>query len=191
MIVAVVPIKRLSEAKGRLSAHLSPLERQRLVLRLAARAVEALRDSGVAARIAVTTPEPQVAARLGAEYLPDTGGLNASVRSAMRWAESAGAKGLLVLPGDLPGVTGEDIAVMVEDRSGLTIAPTHDGGTGALFLAPPACIPPQFGVASYARHLLSACERGVPVREIDRDGLRFDLDTIEDIDRLGGLLQAG
>jgi 2-phospho-L-lactate guanylyltransferase len=190
VIAAVVPLKRLSEAKSRLSRDIEPVERERLMLAMARHVVSALRDSPSIDIIAVSTPNEETALALGATYLPDAGGLNESLMVAQSWAQEIGAEGLLILPADLPLVGPADIESVVTGPSGISIASTHDGGTGALFLTPPACIPPEFGESSYARHILSARERAVPVREVDRDGLRFDLDTLDDLRHFARMLRA-
>ncbi len=190
MIVAVVPVKALQSAKSRLAPYLGERERERLVLTMAGRAVNAIRETGLVAEIRVATPQARVAESLNARLHPDAGSLNGTVRSAAGWARCRGARGLLILPCDLPSVTKDDITAMLTHGSGVTIAPTHDGGTGALYLAPPQSIPPGFGDGSFARHVLSARERGVPVHEIDREGLRNDLDTIEDLQRFSHLVRA-
>lgn len=191
MIVAVVPVKALGTAKSRLSAYLAAWERERLVISMAKRAVNAIRETGLVGEIRVATPDDRVATALNADPLADAGSLNETVCAAARWAQEHCASGLLVLPCDLPSVTKSDVTAMVIQGTGVTIAPTHDGGTGALYLAPPRSIPPEFGIGSYARHILSARERGVPVHEVDREGLRHDLDTIEDLQRFSHLLRAG
>lgn len=191
MIVAVVPVKGLASAKSRLSPHLPGTERERLVLQMASRAVTAIRQAGMVQAVAVATPDAGMVAQLEAHHLPDAGSLNETLRASADWARVQGAAGMLILPCDLPLVSAADIVSMLTQGSGVTIAPTHDGGTGALYLAPPRCIVPEFGEASYARHVLAARERGVPVHEIEREGLRFDLDTAADLQRFGGVLRAG
>jgi 2-phospho-L-lactate guanylyltransferase len=191
MIVAVVPVKELRAAKSRLSAYVTDPERERLVVTMAARAVNTIRETGLVAEVRVATPDPRVAAALNAGHIADAGSLNATIRATARWAQSRCASGLLILPGDLPTVTTSDVTAMVVQGSGVTIASTHDGGTGALYLAPPRSIPPEFGEGSYARHILSARQRGVLVHEVDRPGLRHDVDTIEDLRRFSHLLRAG
>jgi 2-phospho-L-lactate/phosphoenolpyruvate guanylyltransferase len=191
MIAAVMPIKGLRLAKSRLASHLSPREREALVLRLADRGLAAIRKTGLAGSIAIVTPDRGTAAALHSEHLPDAGDLNSSLRSAPIWAQRREAEGVLILPGDLPMVTPDDVATVLTQGCGVTIASTHDGGTGALYLAPPQAIAPEFGEGSYARHVLSARERGVPVHEVERPGLHYDLDTVEDLRRFDDLLRAG
>jgi 2-phospho-L-lactate guanylyltransferase len=191
MNVAVVPIKRLDMAKSRLAPYLPRSEREALVLRLASRAVTAIRESGLVETVAVVTPDPATAAALGTEHLPDTDGLNPSLKLAASWALDLAAAGLLILPCDLPMVASSDVETMLSQGPGVTIAATHDGGTGALYVAPPLSIHPQFGEGSFLRHLLAARKQSVPVHEVESDGLRYDLDTVDDLRRFGDLLRAG
>jgi 2-phospho-L-lactate guanylyltransferase len=188
MKVAVVPVKHLRAAKSRLSSVLPPGERESLVLALASHVLQAIRETGLVTMVAVATPDRATALALKAEYLPDAGSLNRTLWLAGRWAERTGASGLLILPCDLPLVTAPDVADVLGHGPGITIAPTRDGGTGALYLAPPRSIQPRFGRNSYARHILAAREAGVPVHEVERPGFRHDLDTSEDLKRFPDFL---
>src|SRR5437868_4520967 len=98
MIVAAIPVKRLSQAKSRLASRLSDVERSTLVLTLLQQTIAALRESGGMGRIAVATAEPELGERLGVESLPDRGGLNSTLLGAARWARRAGAGSLLIVP---------------------------------------------------------------------------------------------
>lgn len=191
MIVGVIPLKRLDDAKGRLAPFLPPEERVKLVLALAERAVDAMQTSGVVDRIAIVSPEPHLAERWQVESLPDPGDLNGAIARGAAWARSQGARGMLVLPADLPEVQAADVLALVEGTEAVVVAPTHDGGTGALFLSPPDAIPPAFGPDSARRHLQSAGERGLRARELSRAGLAFDLDTREDLARMAVLESQG
>jgi len=185
MIAVVIPVKRLTEGKSRLAARLSPTERAELITDLVRRAVDALHESGIIERIALATPEVALAQSLKVDALPDGGSLNAALRGAVAWATEMDAAGLLILPGDLPLVRGEDVRAIVAtlpDPPAISIAPTRDGGTGALLLSPPTVIPPSFGAASFERHLQLAHDCGVRVSSVMRTALSFELDTVEDLD---------
>ncbi len=187
MIAAVIPVKRLAEGKSRLAARLSPTERAELMTDLVRRAVEALRQSGIVERIALATAEVALAQSLEVEALADGDSLNAALHGAVGWATEMGAAGLLILPGDLPLVRGEDVRAMAEalpDPPAISIAPTRDGGTGAVLMAPPAVIPPSFGPASFERHLQLARHRQARVSCVMRIALSFELDTVDDLDSL-------
>lgn len=64
------------------------------------------------------------------------------------------------------------------------IAPDEAGvGTNALYVRPPDLISFEYGEASCPRHLAQARARGARVDRVDRPGLRFDLDTPDDLER--------
>ena len=64
------------------------------------------------------------------------------------------------------------------------IAPDEAGaGTNALYVRPPDLLSFDYGGASCRRHLAQARARGARVDRIDRPGLRFDLDTPDDLER--------
>ena len=188
MIVAVTPVKRLSQAKSRLSALLSPEERAGLVTAMLRRTVALLQAVDAIDRIAVATEERQLVDSLDlVDWLPDMGGLNPSLAHAATWATDLGAQSMLVLPCDLPLLQGSDIRAFLNSSRtypGVSIAPTEDGGTGAILLSPPQVLEPAFGNDSFRRHREEARAKGVSVRTVVRHGFLRDLDTTEDLEYL-------
>ena len=66
----------------------------------------------------------------------------------------------------------------------LRIAPDEAGiGTNAIYVRPPDLLAFEYGEGSCLRHVERARARGARVDRIDRPGLRFDLDTPEDLER--------
>ena len=188
MIVAAIPVKKLTEAKSRLSIRLSSQQRVSLVLTLLERTVEAVRGCGMVTRIALATPEPALADRLQTELISDPGSLNGALQNAASWALRASATQLLILPGDLPLISPASVRALIESGSeapSITIAATRDGGTGALLLAPPNVVPPVFGHLSFQHHLELARRRAVAVTTPSIDAFTHDLDTVEDLEALG------
>jgi len=186
VIVAAVPVKRLSQAKSRLAGVLSREERESLVVYLLERTVAALRESGAVDRIALVTAEADLAARLSVEWLPDAGSLNGSLRAAAVCASNAGAGGLLIIPADLAFLRPDDVAHVVHARSangGVVLAPAEDGGTAALFLTPPDVLPPSFGAHSARLHEVLARGRSLNLRMVSTPTLCFDLDEEADYQR--------
>lgn len=187
MIVAAVPVKSLAEAKSRLAEHLTTDERRDLVVCLLRQTIAAIQQSGVVDQIAVVTPQPNLAAGLAVDVLPDAGSLNGSLSTAVQWALSLGAAKLLIVPVDLPHITSEAVRELIETDAplyGIAIVSTMDGGTGALLLTPPNIIPPAFGPGSFARHLMLARLEGVRAEQVDSPAFALDLDTPEDLHRL-------
>jgi 2-phospho-L-lactate guanylyltransferase len=185
MIAAVIPIKRLRDAKSRLADGLSARERANLVRTLLGRTLSIVRASGLVSRVALVTPEESLAGDMGVQVLPDGADLNSGLKAAAAWSIGVGARSLLILPGDLPLLQPNDLHALLSARApGISVAQTPDGGTGALFLAPPDCIEPAFGSGSFNRHVELAQKAGIPVRIVQREGLTFDLDTSADLERL-------
>lgn len=185
MIAAVIPVKRLSEAKSRLASRLSAAERLTLVTGLLARSVAVLQEVRAIERIALATEERTlVEGWSGVEWLPDRGGLNATLAHAVSWARTVPADSLLILPSDLPLLCAHDVRALLAAAPtgpGITIAPTRDGGTGALLLTPPNVIVPAFGPESFTRHRDAARAAGVGVSTVARHGLAQELDTPDDL----------
>jgi 2-phospho-L-lactate guanylyltransferase len=185
----IVPHRGLAAAKTRLAPVLDDAEREALARRLLERV---LRVAHVACGdVVVITPsealEPLVSAA-GARLVVQRGmGLNAGLEQARRDALLDGVDSLLVLHGDLPNLGMDDIAALVAavpQPAGVAIAPDRTGsGTNALALRPPDAIGFRFGVGSYAAHRAEAEAAGVPLVEVRRPGLAFDLDTPDDLAR--------
>jgi 2-phospho-L-lactate guanylyltransferase len=188
MIVAVIPVKRLSGAKSRLSSRLTLEERATLVTTLVRRTVGVLKQVDAIGRIGVATEERELVESLGeVDWLPDLGGLNASLAHAASWATGVDARSMLVVPCDLPLLEPSDIRVLLDSsrtEPGLAIAPTQDGGTGALLLSPPQVLPPLFGLDSFRRHEYEAQSRNIPVYPVFRRGFSHEVDTVEDLEYL-------
>ncbi len=201
-IIALVPVKPLESAKGRLAARLSPVQRRQLVRTMLADVLGALQPVSLIAQKMVVTADAEVAAHAracGADVITETQarGLNAGVTHGIREVVQAGATHVLVLPADLPFATPDEITRLVtagmdSGRPGLTMVPAADGdGTNALLIAPPAAITPAFGPGSFLAHLAQALARRIDVRVLHLAGLALDIDRPHDLTRLAGLPRYG
>src|SRR5947209_10159284 len=113
MIAALIPVKRLTEAKSRLAGVLPEAERLALVLTLLGRTLEAVRGGGIE-HVAVTTPDRALADRFRTAWVPDAGSWNASLQAGVYWSRSHGAIALLIIPPDLPLLPAGDIRAMLD-----------------------------------------------------------------------------
>jgi 2-phospho-L-lactate guanylyltransferase len=184
VIVAVVPLKALVDAKSRLAPHLDREARGRVMRVLLERTVGMLRHCASIEAIALATSEEQLAHELGTVVINDPGSLNGALTNGVRWARSIGAQQLLILPADLPRVEVDDVQALIDAAPrapAIAIARTRDGGTGGLLLTPPDAIPLRFGPDSFQRHLLEASTVMIEAIVVARDGLSRDLDTIADL----------
>jgi 2-phospho-L-lactate guanylyltransferase len=190
MRAALVPVKRLHAAKSRLLPLLGRAALERLTLAMLEDVLAALRAAPDLDRVAVVTEDPAVAeaARAaGAEaLLRRDAGLNPSLDAAAAVLAAEGARALLVVLGDVPGIAPGDVARLFAELAGLggrgaVIAPARDGGTAALLRAPHDVIPSRFGPLSAAAHRALAREAGVPLAELALPDLALDLDRPEDV----------
>ncbi len=186
MIVAAVPVKRLTHGKSRLESVLSPSEREDLVRHLVSRTVHALQVSGAFDRVALISDERALASELGVDVIPDGPSLNDALSGGIEWALAVGARSLVITVADLPNIRPSHIELLLHARTegpGVVLARTQDGGTAALVLTPPNVISPSFGPQSGARHAEAAVRSGISLREVSDEDLSVDLDTVADFER--------
>jgi 2-phospho-L-lactate guanylyltransferase len=192
MNAALVPVKRLAAGKSRLLPEFARDQLHALSLAMLGDVIEALSATPSLDRIAVVTPDAEVAATAraaGALALlrPDPG-LNPALDAG---AEDLGLEGdepLLVVLGDVAGARPEDLEALFETLRelggrGVVLAPSADGGTSALLRAPADAIPSRFGPQSAKAHREAAAEAGLPFRELPLASLEVDLDQPEDVAR--------
>ncbi len=212
-VVAVVPVRTLRGGKTRLAGELTPEAREALTRQMLRSVVGAARDSGSVGAVVVVSPDPAVLAlartlgpgvvALAQGPLPAGGvgpevGLNAAMTEARRWAVRHAAAAMLVLFGDLPLLTADDVRNVVRRDAPVVLAPDRHGtGTNALLLrlgelagtdAVAAPFRFSFGTGSYARHIEEADRLGLEVATTIMAGTAFDLDTPADWRRLVGMM---
>ncbi|HXK24166.1 MAG TPA: 2-phospho-L-lactate guanylyltransferase [Myxococcota bacterium] len=186
MINAVVPVKALDASKSRLAAKGRRELVRGLSLAMMADVVEALRAVRSLGRVAVVTPDAEVARAAeaaGAEaLLRDAPGLNPSIEQASAEVASEPGAGVLVVLGDVAALAAEDVERLLEAGAagGVALAPSRDGGTSALLRVPRDAIPARFGEGSAKRHREEAQRRGVRYVELALPSLAIDVDVAED-----------
>ena len=192
---AVVALKSSAEAKGRLSDVLTVEQRVRLARLMFDNVISALHHARSIDNIAVITPETPEALTLepGITLLKDPGGdLNDAFSHAAQLLTQRGVKELLVLPADLPLLSGVEIDELIRRgrQSGLAIAPDKQGlGTNAVFVTLPTAFRFHFGIRSFFKHQAEAAAHGIDAQLVALPGLAFDIDEPQDLDML--LAQGG
>jgi 2-phospho-L-lactate guanylyltransferase len=158
---AVVPVKPLGRALGRLARWLDAPARRELQAAMVADVLGALVSAPGVARTWVVSGDPTV-------------------------RELAGAA--LVAMGDLPLATAGEVGRVVAAAPpgpGAVLVSSRDGtGTNALLLRGPYALEPAFGEGSLARHLARARERRLALVRVESAALALDIDTIEDLEML-------
>lgn len=197
---AVVPVKSPRDAKTRLSPLLTREERSELVEHMLCDVLEALSESTRLAGVLVITPNARIAelARsFDASVLEERDpGLNRAIEQAREHLAGRKATGILVVPADLPLLTGEAadrlIAGATADGRSLVLAPdAARTGTNAFLRTPPDVVEPAFGPGSFERHASAARDAGAELVVLSRPELELDLDEPADVgailDRAEGL----
>ncbi|HLA18853.1 MAG TPA: 2-phospho-L-lactate guanylyltransferase [Dehalococcoidia bacterium] len=189
MIAAIVPVKALDQAKGRLATMLSQEERRRLSLAMLEDVLSAVQAVPRIDRVTVVSPDPVVLGRvreLGAEALDEPAqcrGVNQALTHASNAAADGGADAVAVVAADLPSVLSTEIEAVVDalpDR-GIVVVPTDDRGTGAIALRPPGVVPFRFGPKSSVFHKREAVARRLTARVLHLSSLARDVDEPDDL----------
>lgn len=192
MIAALVPVKALDRAKGRLAALLSQDERRRLALAMLEDVLGALQGVPHIDELAVVSPDADALARageLGADPLSDPPlcqGVNQALAHASAALAGRGVDTLLVVAADLPAALPADIESVLAalPEKGVAVIPTDDRGTGAIALRPPNAIPFRFGPRSSVAHKREAVARGLPAAILHLASLYRDVDRPDDLTHL-------
>jgi 2-phospho-L-lactate guanylyltransferase len=195
-IWAVVPVKDTTAAKQRLASALPPALRQGLALAMLEDVLAALAATpGLAGRLIVTT-DP-AAANLATRYRAVCIGEGAgdghtgAVMAAARRLAAEGRGGMLTLPGDIPLVTGAEIARLLSAHRpppAFTIVPSHDEkGSNAVLISPPDAVPLRFGNDSFFPHLRAAEAQGIGPTVLRLPGIALDIDNPPDLAHFASL----
>lgn len=188
---AVVPVKRLGYALGRLSGVLDRAERRVLQSAMLGDVLAALAGSSRLGEIVVVTSDERaraVAESIGARTVADHDppeGINAAVEIGLGALDSHSA---LVVVSDLPLITAADVDHLIgaaPDGDAVVFARSEDGtGTNAMLLTPPRALRPALGPGSLGRHLGQAAAEGLPAEVVYHPGIGLDVDTPGDLAEL-------
>jgi len=185
---AIIPVKRLVEAKSSLSEALTLVQRRELVLRMLADVLNAIRGARSIVGTIVVSPDEEVlkfARANGAFGVIEPGiELNKALKLAVDYAVVEGASSVIILPSDLPLLRGadiENIIAMASPPQDVVIAPSKDNGTNALLLLPPSVINLRFGGESFPSHLAEARRVGIRPRIYRSVNVAIDVDDVEDL----------
>ena len=193
--VAVLPVKRLGEAKRRLGDTLAGRARRTLAEAMVGDVLDALTAAAAVDAIVVVTGEPAALALAGAVGAstvadPDDAGHVHAARRGVAWALEHGATRALLVPGDCPSLDPAEVDALLASASPpappagaevVVVPDRHGTGTNALVLTPPDAILPGFGPGSRARHEEAARAAGARVRVAEPPSLLLDVDTADDL----------
>jgi 2-phospho-L-lactate/phosphoenolpyruvate guanylyltransferase len=190
MKFALIPVKDLSKAKERLSLILSQAERTALAYAMLEDVLRAMKGSRLLNRLFVVTLDENaigLAQSLGVEIIKEAEqeGESASVDYASKICKYMGAQSVLVIPGDAPLVTHEDVDFILEKEKSypsVILAPARDEmGTNAILRKPPDAIPSRFGYDSFKKHINEAIQSNIPYEIYNLPTVALDVDEPEDL----------
>ena len=197
MDAGIVPVKRLSRAKGRLEGHFARKDCTRIARAMFEDALALCRAADFISWW-VVSDDPAVieaAAAHGVRTHQDRGaGLNSALLETIAVVTESGAESVIILPSDVPLAQRSDLVDVLDTgaTSDLVVVPSRaDGGTNALYMTPPDLIEPQFGPGSLAAHVREAEERKLRCSILPLERLVLDIDTIEDVDAFVQVTESG
>jgi 2-phospho-L-lactate guanylyltransferase len=184
---AIVPVKGLSVANGRLDGTLSEAERSRLAEALFLDLIVKLPRCRCIDDVLIVTADEWVARHAGwfghrvLMQKADEGHSEAAAAGA-RAAMAEGAQRVAMLPVDCPMLDTDELDAHLgrSPRTALIVPDRHGTGTNALMLNPPDLFLPAFGPDSCARHVSRARATGQSFALEEVESLGIDLDTPED-----------
>jgi len=184
-LTIVVALKGGPAAKSRLSCVITAAQRRALWWSMADHVLGVLAALPGPTRRFIVSACPDaalLAARHGAGVIFDArqGGTSAAYEQAL---DHLGADApALLLNGDLPCLTADDVAAMTQDATQVAIAPdSRQVGTNALFVPAGTRLPPQFGIDSFTRHIAAAEAAGLSYRIVRSPSLAKDVDEPDDL----------
>ncbi len=187
-VFVVVPVKRLDNAKSRLSSLLTEDERKRFCLKMledVLRTVKSMKRPNQTVVVSKDQMVSRVARNLKVTYLKERRtGLNETVSEAVYWCVNRGASSVLLLPADIPLVTSKCLKRIFTfgERFSMVISPSRSGkGTNALFLTPPNVSPTFYGPGSFQKHVKEARKLQITFYTYRSPEIALDIDTVEDL----------
>lgn len=184
---ALIAIKERVRCKTRLAEVLTPPARIELVRSMLNAVLAAAGNAQAVHQVIVISPERDT---VPAEVpvLADTGeSLNSALVNAHALLREFGCGEVVILPADLPKITGAEIDELVRAgrAGGFAIAPDAAGaGTNALCLVSSKPFHFQFGPDSRRLHVSEAGRLGLSAQEVRLPGLELDVDAPADLNLL-------
>ena len=191
----VVPVKRLRQAKHRLSPLLSEQERGALMMAMLTDVLDTIRDLAEPAGIVVATRSNRARALAHERGLPtfaespDADHARTVTEASVHIAERYGAERMLALSADIPGVTRDDVRQVLARTDPVVLVPDRHGtGTSAVLSDLPLRLVLQFGEDSLRKHRASSRPAAALCPNANISG---DIDTVDDLIEVSRALPDG
>jgi 2-phospho-L-lactate guanylyltransferase len=190
--ILLIPVKSLATAKQRLATALEQRQRSQL-------AEAMLRDVMTAAAavlrridVALVTGDAQakaMAAEFGFLVIDDARNESetAAIEMATAWCEHGGYDTTIVVPGDIPLITGEELHCVLDaaPKEGAVFVPAYDRrGSNCILRRPAAIIPLRFGNDSFLPHCEAMKRTGRELVILEMPGIGLDIDNPQELELL-------
>jgi 2-phospho-L-lactate/phosphoenolpyruvate guanylyltransferase len=187
----LIPVKNLSNAKQRLSKVLDQSVRTELAHSMLADVLQAVAEYG-REDASLVTSDPfalDQAAKLGFDVIPDKANISETdaIEMATEVCVARGVERTLVIPGDIPLIEAEDLAMIFEHAPahGAVLVPSTDKrGTNGALRTPANLFPLRFGNDSFQPHLQAAIATTTVCVVLSLARLGLDVDNVEDLENL-------
>ncbi len=194
---AITPIKSFKRPKSRLGDVLTLEDRRVLVKFMLEKILLSQKKSRLFSNYLIVTEDTDVVShvkKIGfTAFLQKKSGLNNGITEASKRAIMGGAKGILIIHGDIPRTSSTILQSAIKKhkeliktyKKGITISPDSEGeGTNCMICTPPDIIKFSYGPGSCLSHLESAHRSGVQVRLYRSKKLELDIDRDADLTKL-------
>lgn len=186
---ALVPVKELNASKQRLTSVLSPAEREELMLAMLRDVLTAIQGVTVFDGLLLVS-RSRKAQSLARDFVNDifmeSSGSDHSraVTEGNRYLkERYGVDSSFAISADIPGVTSNDLGLVIEYHDRVTLVPDASGeGTNAVLASPPNALAYQFGAGSLKKHMASAEAAGISPSIMPVTSMAHDIDSPGDLE---------
>lgn len=189
-IWAVLPLKGTEDAKNRLSTILSADERADIVTAMAHDMLNTLTSSNKLSGVIVVSDSQdiqEIAKGYPVEILAESKekGLSSAVKHAAKTLEGRGINIMLVIHGDIPFATANDIDNLIKvctPSPSVAIVPcSGKDGTNVMVCSPPTAIDFHYGKNSFAKHCDLAAHNNIIALGVLNEHLAIDIDMPADL----------
>ena len=189
-IGVIIPVKKFSDSKNRLSSVLTLEEKKELVRCMLFDVCDVLIKSSYLNGIAIVTSENEIVQYENYEKIihlkeSHNSGVNNAVEIGNQYFMKEGFDATIVIPGDIPLIDNQVLDKLFGqvNKNQVIITPSRrEDGTNLLFRNPPGIIQTSYDSNSYFTHLKMIKDNNLQYSIYLEDAIRLDLDEPEDID---------
>ena len=190
--ILLVPVKNLSGAKQRLAGALNPSQRAQLaeaMLRDVMAATKSVRDRIDVALVTGDSKARVLAAEFGFAVIEDKRNESetAAIETATGWCEQRGYNMTIVVPADIPLMTGKELQHVLEaaPTEGAVFVPAYDRrGSNCVLRRPGSIIALRFGNDSFLPHCEALKRTGKELVILEMPGIGLDIDNPHELEIL-------